>query len=154
MCAQRSASVSARAVPADALIDTGAILALLDKDDRWHESCVDAFRQLRLPLLISEAVLTELFHLVGDSQKEMEAAWKFVRSSALVVGAIDHGELPHLHALMSRYGDRPMDFADATLVYLAKRGSLSVILTVDQGNFATYRIEGKRQFRVLPVRRP
>ena len=141
-------------MPADALIDTGAILALLDKDDRWHESCVDAFQQLRLPLLISEAVLTELFHLVGDSQKEMEAAWKFVRSGALVVGAIDHGELPHLHALMSRYWDRPMDFADATLVYLAKRESLSVILTVDQGDFATYRIEGKRQFRVLPVRRP
>jgi len=141
-------------VPADALIDTGAILALLDKDDRWHESCVDAFQQLRLPLLTSEAMLTELFHLVGDSQKEMEAAWKFVRSGALVVGAIDHEELPQLHALMSRYWDRPMDFADATLAYLAKRESLSVILTVDQGDFATYRIEGKRQFRVLPVRRP
>ena len=154
MCAQRSASASASAVPADALIDTGAILALLDKDDRWHESCVDAFQQLRLPLLTSEAVLTELFHLVGDSRKEMEAAWKFVRSGALVVGAIDHGELPHLHARMSRDWDRPMDFADATLVYLAKRESLSVILTLDQGDFATYRIEGKRQFRVLPVRRP
>jgi len=154
MRAQHSASVSTSAVFADALIDTGAILALLDKDDRWHESCVDAFQQLRLPLLISEAVLTELFHLVGDSQKEMEAAWKFVRSGALVVGAIDHGELPHLYALMSRYWDRPMDFADATLVYLAKRESLSVILSVDQGDFATYRIEGKRQFRVLPVRRP
>jgi predicted nucleic acid-binding protein len=154
MRAQHSASVSTSAVSADALIDTGAILALLDKDDRWHESCVDAFQQLRLPLLTSEAVLTELFHLVGDSQKEMEAAWKFARSGALVVGAIDHGELPHLHALMSRYWDRPMDFADATLVYLAKRESLSVILTVDQGDFATYRIEGKRQFRVLPVRRP
>lgn len=141
-------------MPADALIDTGAILALLDKDDRWHESCVDAFQQLRLPLLTSEAMLTELFHLVGDSQKEMEAAWKFVRSGALVVGAIDHEELPQLHALMSRYWDRPMDFADATLAYLAKRESLSVILTVDQGDFATYRIEGKRQFRVLPVRRP
>jgi predicted nucleic acid-binding protein len=154
MRAQHSASVSTSAVSADALIDTGAILALLDKDDRWHESCVDAFQQLRLPLLTSGAVLTELFHLVGDSQKEMEAAWKFARSGALVVGAIDHGELPHLHALMSRYWDRPMDFADATLVYLAKRESLSVILTVDQGDFATYRIEGKRQFRVLPVRRP
>jgi uncharacterized protein len=62
--------------------------------------------------------------------------------------------LPYLHALMSRDWDRPMDFADATLVYLAKRESLSVILTLDQGDFATYRIEGKRQFRVLPVRRP
>jgi predicted nucleic acid-binding protein len=47
-----------------------------------------------------------------------------------------------------------MDFADATLVYLAKRESLSVILTVDHEDFATYRIEGKRQFRVFPRKRP
>jgi len=141
-------------VAASALVDTGAILALLDRSDRWHTACVGAFRQLRLPLLTSEAVLTELFHLVGDARSEIEAAWKFVRSGALVLGAIEDGELSNLRTLMSRYWDRPMDFADATLVYLAKRESLSVILTVDHADFATYRIEGKRQFRVLPVDRP
>jgi predicted nucleic acid-binding protein len=141
-------------VNANALIDTGAILALLDRSDRWHTACVEAFRQLRLPLLTSTAVLTELFHLVGDTRAEMEAAWRFVRSGALLLGTIEDAELPHLHGLMSRYWDRPMDFADATLVYLAKRESLSVILTVDQADFATYRIEGKRQFRVLPRTRP
>jgi predicted nucleic acid-binding protein len=132
------------------LIDTGAILALLDRSDRWHGACVDAFRQLRLPLLTSEAVLTEVFHLVGDSRNEMEAAWKFVRSGAVILGKIDDADLPQLQGLMSRYWDRPMDFADATLVHLAKRESLSLILTVDHADFTTYRIEGKRQFRVLP----
>ncbi len=34
-----------------------------------------ASRVCRLPLLTSEAVLTELFHLVGDSREEVEAAW-------------------------------------------------------------------------------
>ncbi len=147
------AGASAVAMPDEALIDTGAILALLDRSDRWHQPCVSAFAQLRLPLLTSEAVLTELFHLVGDARVPMEAAWKFVRSGALVLGPIEHAELPHLHALMSRYWDRPMDFADATLVYLAKRESLSAILTVDHADFATYRIEGKREFRVLPGNR-
>jgi len=140
-------------VAASALVDTGAILALLDRSDRWHTACVGAFRQLRLPLLTSEAVLTELFHLVGDARSEIEAAWKFVRSGALVLGAIEDGELSNLRTLMSRYWDRPMDFADATLVYLAKRESLSIILTVDHADFATYRIGGKRQFRVLPADR-
>ncbi len=139
---------------ANALIDTGAILALLDSSDRWHNRCVDAFRQLRLPLLTSEAVLTEVFHLLGETRREMEAAWKFIRSGALTFGTIDETELPALHQLMSRYWDRPMDFADATLVYLAKRESLSQILTVDHADFSTYRIEGKRQFRVLPRERP
>jgi len=135
----------------DALIDTGAILALLDSADRWHQACGAAFRRLRLPLLTSEAVLTELFHLVGDKRTEVETAWKFVRSGALTLATIGHEELVEIHALMSRYWDRPMDFADGTLVYLARRESLSTILTVDQADFHIYRIEGKRQFRVLPA---
>ena len=141
-------------MPADALIDTGAILALLDRKDRWHRVCVEAFGALRLPLLTSEAVLTELFHLVGDSRVEMEAAWRFVRSGALTLATIEDSELPHLHTLMSRYWDRPMDFADATLVYLAKRESLSTVFTVDHADFETYRIEGRRRFQILPVNRP
>ena len=55
---------------------------------------------------------------------------------------------------MSRYWDRPMDFAGATLVHLAKRESLPTILTVDHADFETYRMEGHRRFRVLPVNRP
>ncbi len=139
---------------ANALIDTGAILALLDKRDRWHPACVEAFPQLRLPLLTSQAVLTELFHLVGDSRREMDAAWKFVRSGAVNLATIENSELPHVQALMLRYCDLPMDFADATLVYLAKREGLSTIFTVDRADFETYRIEGRRRFRVLPTGRP
>ena len=137
---------------ADGLIDTGAMLALLDTSDRWHKACVEAFRRVRLPLLTSEAVLTELFHLIGDSRPEMTAAWKFVRSGAIVLGTIDDGELGAVHALMSRYWDHPMDFADATLVYLARREAISLILTIDHSDFQTYRIQGKRAFRILPVR--
>ena len=139
---------------ANALIDTGAMLALLDRTDRWHQICVDAFQQLRLPLLTSEAVLTELFHLVGGNRRETEAAWKFVRSGAVTMMAIEDAELPDIHALMLRYWDRPMDFADATLVHLAKRESLATVFTVDYADFKTYRIDGRRKFRVLPVRRP
>jgi len=138
----------------DALIDTGAILALLDRTDRWHAICVETFQHLRLPLLTSEAVLTELFHLVGDNRKEMESSWKFVRSGALLLAAIEDSELPEIHSLMSRYWDRPMDFADATLVYLARREGLSTVFTVDHADFETYRIDGRRKFRVLPRARP
>ena len=138
---------------ANALIDTGAMLALLDRSDRWHRLCVEEFRQLRLPLLTSEAVLTELVHLVGDSRHEMEAAWQLVNSGAIVMATIDSSELEAIHALMSRYADRPMDFADATLVHLAKREQLTTVFTVDRADFETYRIDGRRRFRVLPSNR-
>lgn len=57
-----------------------------------------------------------------------------------------------LRKLMTRYADHPMDSADATLVYLPRRESLSTIFTADRGDFGTYRIEGKRAFRILPAR--
>jgi len=138
----------------DALIDTGAILALLDRTDRWHSLCVEAFQQLRLPLLTSEAVLTELFYLVGENRREMETAWKFVRSGAIRLAGVEDSELPEIQLLMSRYWDRPMDFADATLVYLAKREGLSTVFTVDHADFNTYRIEGRKRFRIIPAARP
>src|SRR5271165_3715472 len=124
---------------ASVLADTGAILALLDRDDDWHEPCADAFTKLRTPFLTSEAVLTELFHLVGNRLHEIEAAWNFVRSGALTLGTIADADLPALSRLMHQYRDRPMDFADATLVYLAERESLNTILTTDVSDFQTYR---------------
>jgi len=81
----------------------------------------------------------------------VENAWKFVRSGALVMATIEPLELPQIHVLMSRYGDRPMDFADATLVHLAKREVLTTVFTVDYADFEAYRIDGRRRFRVLPA---
>jgi predicted nucleic acid-binding protein len=135
------------------LVDTGAVLALLDRDDRWHDACVEAFATLRLPLLTSAAVLTELFHLVGDRPREVDAAWAFLRSGAISVASIDDADLAALNVLMVRYRDRPMDFADATLVHLAERESLTSVFTVDHDDFETYRIGGRRRFRIVPVRR-
>lgn len=135
-----------------ALVDTGALLAILDRQDPWHARCVNAFESLELPLLTSTAVLTELFHLVGSSRRDVAAAWHFIRAGAVTVGTIDDEDLGSIERLMDRYHDRPMDLADATLVLLAERGSLTTILTVDNDDFETYRIGGRKRFRVVPGR--
>ena len=134
------------------LIDTGAILALLDRDDRWHARCRAAFASLRFPFATSAAVLAEVFHLVGDQPRDVEAAWGFLRSDAVTVLPIDGGDLPALETLMGRYADHPMDFADATLVHLAYRESLTTVFTIDHADFETYRIGGRRRFRIVPDR--
>src|SRR6185295_13186810 len=133
------------------LADTGALLALLDRRDNWHRRCAEAFTTLCLPLATSAAVLTELFHLLDDT-REASAAWGLLRSGAVPLLPIGDEDLPELQALMERYHDRPMDFADATLVHLAKREGLPTIFTVDNDDFETYRIEGKRRFRIVPGR--
>ena len=139
-------------MPAKGLVDTGALLALLDRDDGWHERCAEAFATLRLPLATSAAVLAELFQLLGDDRRELTAAWGLLRSGAVTVLSIDDFDLPDLEALMKRYADRPMDFADATLVHLARRERLNTVFTVDHDDFETYRIEGRKRFRIVPGR--
>ena len=134
------------------LADTGALLAYLDRSDAWHGRCRKALAQFRLPLTTSAAILTELFHLVGDSASETDAVWRFLRSGALTVVPITDHDLPGLEALMRKYHDRPMDFADATLVYLAEREALSTVFTVDHDDFETYRIGARKRFRILPGR--
>ena len=106
---------------------------------------------LRLPLATSAAVLTELFHLLGNPH-QFDKAWGFFRSGSVTVLPIGDEDLPDLEALMVRYSDRPMDFADATLVHLARREDLVTVFTVDHDDFETYRIEGKRRFRIVPSR--
>jgi predicted nucleic acid-binding protein len=138
---------------ADTLIDTGAMLALLDKDDGWHKACSEAFNQIRLPVVTSEAVLTELFHLVGNKKNEVAVVWAFVRSGAIALSPILDEDFGELDALMAKYHDRPMDFADATLVHIARRHSISQVFTVDHDDFETYRIDGRRRFRIVPQRR-
>jgi predicted nucleic acid-binding protein len=134
------------------LADTGGLLAYLNPHDRWHRRCVEAFESLRLPLATTAAVLAELFHLLGDHPHDVEAAWKFLRSGAVTLLPITDADLPGLQELMARYADRPMDLADATLVHLAARESLTTIFTVDHDDFETYRIPGGRTFRVVPAR--
>src|SRR5262249_40949928 len=126
-----SAHASNAGMRAKALVDTGAIVGLLDRDDAWHARCVEAFRTLRLPLATTAAVLAEVFHLLEDNPRELAAAWGFLRSGAVTVLPIEDGDLPDLEALMERYRDRPMDFADATLVPLARRESLTTIFSID-----------------------
>jgi predicted nucleic acid-binding protein len=148
----RSLAASASGLPG-ALIDTGVILALVDRNDGWHEACVQAYNNSRLPLLTTEAVLAEVFHLARRKVPDARGVWQLLRSGAIQMSEIAHGELSQIQTLMQDYADRPMDFADATLVHLAARERLGTILTIDHDDFETYRLPGRKKFTILP-RRP
>ena len=45
-----------------------------------------------------------------------------------------------------------MDFADATLVHLARRESLTTVFTIDHDAFESYWIDGRLRLRIVPGR--
>ncbi|HJT69437.1 MAG TPA: PIN domain-containing protein [Terriglobales bacterium] len=139
-------------MPPAALIDTGPIVAMLDGEDYWHRACVQALQSVRTPVFTTEAVLTEAFHLIGSNSHFVQRLWTFIRSGAVTVKEISDRDLPALHSLMTKYGDCPMDFSDATLVHIANLETTNVILTVDFSDFETYRLRGNKRFNMLPGR--
>lgn len=78
------------------LIDTGALLALLDRDDKWHAACAAAFERICLPLGTTGAVLAEFFHLLGASKHDHDAAWQLLRSAAITIIGLDDADLLEL----------------------------------------------------------
>ncbi len=128
------------------------LLAFLDKRERLHERCKAAVAEAPVPLATTTAVLTELFYFLITRSILVEAGWRTIRSGRIVVLPIGTEDLPALEALMIRYADRPMDFADATLVHVAAREGISTILTIDHDDFETYRIGRAGRFRILPAR--
>jgi len=96
--------------------------------------------------------LAETFHFALKRHDLRQLVWDFIRAGGAVLAPITDADLPALEALMARYADRPMDFADATLVHVAEREGLKTILTIDHDDFETYRIGRNSKFRILPAR--
>jgi predicted nucleic acid-binding protein len=134
------------------LIDTSALLASVRQRDHWHRACAEALRGANLPLVTTTAVLTETFYFALKWGGLLDHIWAIVRTGRVVIAPITDADLPALETLMARYADRPMDFADATLVHVAEREGLRTILTIDHDDFETYRIGRNAKFRILPTR--
>jgi predicted nucleic acid-binding protein len=140
--------VSAGAV---ALVDTGPLVALFDPSDRDHERCKDALAQLRRNRRVTSlAVLTEAVYLLGFSGRAQRALLAFVATGAVEIAEFGPAQVSRAAALMERYANLPMDFADATLVVLAEHFRTTAIFTLDHRDFTVYRV-GRRAFHLTPA---
>ena len=133
------------------LVDAGPLIALIDRDEPDHASCVAALDSMLLPLMTTWPAFTEAMYLIsraGGSQGQ-EALWRLVRTGRLELADLDAEAIERSAKLMTKYSDLPMDLADATLVALAERRDERVIFTLD-GDFYIYRLNARRRFVVVP----
>ena len=50
---------------------------------------------------------------------------------------------------MTKYADTPMDFPDATLVWIAEQTGTDSVLTLDRRGFSSFRFGKSRRFKLL-----
>lgn len=133
------------------LVDAGALIALLDRDDAQHERCVEALKTVREPLATVWPAVTEAMHLLADVPRAVDTLCDLVADGAVQLIHLDAADMPRIKYLMQKYRDRPMDFADAALVRAAEREGLNRIITFDD-DFSIYRLPGRARFTVVPGR--
>jgi predicted nucleic acid-binding protein len=130
------------------LLDTGVIVALLDRSERAHPGCVKAVAEVAGPLVTCEAVIAESCYLLRSQPGAADAILENVRTGVFHIPLQLSQAAAPLQKLFRKYRDREMDLADACLVYLAGELQTGDILTLDH-DFEIYRWSGNKPFHLL-----
>jgi uncharacterized protein len=131
------------------LLDTGPIVALLSRDDVNHQRAKALFSSTLPPFRCCEAVMAEACFLMrkvapGGPAEVVSLAERGVLTMGIEAGA--HWKA--IAALMKKYADRPISFADACLIRAAEIHDEARIATFDR-DFTVYRWARSRKFSVL-----
>ena len=133
------------------LVDTGPLVAYLDRTDPAHDVVARAVDAVRGQLATTSAVITEAMHMLADAADGPTLLAEFVHAADVSVAeSTQSAQLIEAAGLMRKYADTPMDFADATLVLLADGIGVVDILTLDRRGFSTYRTARGKRFRITP----
>ena len=131
------------------LVDTGPIVAFLNRRDRHHRWAVESLDSIHAPLLTCEAVLSEAVYLVRRLAGGPETVMELVTRGVLNASFRLETEAGAVKRLLARYGDRPMDLADACLVRMSELHGDCTLLTIDSEFRTVYRRHGRQAIPTL-----
>lgn len=130
------------------LVDTGPIVALLNRRDRHHEWAVRVTEGRRPPFATCEAVISEACFLLRHLPEGVDAVMSLVERGLVDVPFRLASEAETVRRSMARYADVPMSLADGCLVRLAELHPGVPLATIDS-DFRIYRMSGRRRLPVL-----
>ncbi len=130
-----------------ALVDTGPLVAWLDKGDGDHARCVAFFADYQGQLITTWPVLTEVCHLLPRHVVARFMRW--VAAGGVAVRELLPTAADDIAGLIEKYDDLPMDLADASLVWLAGELGISEVITLDETDFGICRLPGGQRLTNL-----
>jgi uncharacterized protein len=119
------------------ICDTGPLLAYLNRNDPHHDWAVAQMKHVRAPMLVCEAVLTEIVYFLREDGLTVDPLFQMLEREAIRLAFDLSAHWPRIRTLMSRY--RQMDLADASVVVLTELHAQSRVLTIDRRDFSVYR---------------
>ena len=124
------------------LIDTGPLIALFDRDDKYHTSILEFIKNTNYRFISTPAVLTETMYMLDFNVAVQLSFLEWIMKEGVIIHEIKQSNIKRVIDLTRKYSDRPMDFADATLVIAAEERGIQQIISIDS-DFDIYRLYNK-----------
>ena len=130
------------------LMDTGPLVACLNRRDKFHSWACARLEEINPPILTCEAVLAEACFLLQDSPGGSAAVLNLVERGVLLVDFQASTSIKSIRVLTEKYASVPMSLADACLVKMSELHEDSMVMTLDR-DFLIYRRHGRQTIPVL-----
>ena len=124
--------------------DTGALIALIDRKDRYHQQVRTLFDDDATDWLLPWAILPEVDYLLG-AHVGATAQTAFLEDLADGAFAVEWGNEEDLDAaqrFILQYKDLRLGLVDAVVMAIAARLRASAIVTLDVRHFGAVKITG------------
>ncbi|GAA3521990.1 hypothetical protein FHR32_008627 [Streptosporangium album] len=133
------------------LLDTGPLIAVVDRDDKHHASCVRLLEELEGPLLLPSTVLIEAGWTINRHMgPAVHAQFLDLVTEEFELVDLLAADVRRMAELVRLYKDARLDPADVSVVAIAERLGVTQIATIDRRDFTLIRPRHVSAFRLLP----
>jgi uncharacterized protein len=129
------------------LVDTGILVALYDKMDRYHGQVIEFLSNFRGRLITTLGCVTEAMWLLAPDYRVQNEFLQHLAELIYECETILPSDFSRIAELNAQYSDLPADFADLALVTISERLDIPKIATLDK-DFNVY-----RRYRTTPFER-
>lgn len=124
------------------LIDAGPLIALFNKNDKYHKAITTFLKEYKGTLSTTWPVITEVSHMLDFNIQTQIDFLTWIQLGAVNIENINNDDILRIIELSKKYSDVPMDLADASLVVLSEKLNIKEIITIDS-DYYIYRTINK-----------
>jgi predicted nucleic acid-binding protein len=134
------------------VLDTGPLLAAIDRSDPDHERCRQMIERTREPRVVPAPVVVELDYWCRTklTVEDFLAFVDDVVAGAFQIEDLGHIDYARIRELQAKYLDNQVGFVDAAVLAIAERLRETKLATLDHRHFSAMRPAHLRALRLLP----
>jgi predicted nucleic acid-binding protein len=127
------------------ILDAGPLIAAINRQDEHHRWACETLERLGPPFYSCTEAVAEAAAMTGQPAALVE----MIQSGEIVLAFDLSEQTAGVLSLLKKYADRDMDLADACIVRMTELMRDCHVVTLDRGDFAVYRRNGRDLIPVI-----